>query len=775
MAAVAGLVAVFAACEDDSAGGGRGGVEVGGSGVSVAELGDGDGWAVQVGGVTLLESAAGKAAVVRSVADSAESLFGSFYFEEREIARVEASGATVQGGEGAGATVSLGSSIAAIRFEPLTDGVVRGRVTAEPQGLQELQGLQGPQEPQGGDGAMARPVLRFACRDGGRFAGLGAQVDGFDHRGEIVPLWVAEQGNGKKVGATRQDFPMGDVHDSYFPVPWVFDPAGGWGILIEGTARTVLDLCATDPDAFAIEVRSSRWSFLLVTGDSPLQLIERMTAQTGRQSLPNPWALGVWTDAVRGQQAVLEHARALRAAGAPVSAIWSEDWAGNRENRLTGFGLTYHWDTDEALYPDLPGMIDELESMGFAFLGYFNTFLQEDSTQWEQGLADGHAATRESGEPYVFTAPSLRNATLVDVTRPQTRQWMGRYMRAAADLGIRGWMADFAEWLPTDSVVDAGDGWEAHNDYPRQWASLNREILETAYPDGDWIFFSRSGWTGSWTSSPVIWGGDQNTDWEALDGMPSALALGVNLGASGVPFYASDIGGYASLGDVEHRTKELWQRWTEMAAWSPLMRTHHGHGAAANWQLIATEQTESDAQTLEHFVRFAKLHQSLLPYLQGLAAQAESRGWPLIRGCFLHHPEHDGAWRSDQYLLGEHVLVAPIIKPGADRRQVWLPPGRWTRWDGDGARLDGPGEVEAIAAIGAIPVFLREGAVIPTLATPPDTLVGWQSEGVTGLTADAELLVHHVAGAPGSFTLADGTVLTPGQAPTGRPVSWKSR
>ena len=259
------------------------GVEIGGSGVSLAAFEGG--WALTRRGRVTVSSAVGQPALIREVDDDALMQFGSFYFDEVERSRHEGTEAVV-----ANEVVQL-PGVGSITFEPVDEGVVRGRVAPE-------------------DAAGGRVILRMACGASTRFAGLGAQVHRLDQRGRRVPMWVAEQGNGKKVGATMTDFPAGDLHDSYFPIPWLFDPAAGWGLLVEGTSRVVFDLCAEDPAAWTIEVRSARWSFLFVQGDSPLQILERMTAQTGRQALPNPWALGVWTDAVRGQEAVLEHARA---------------------------------------------------------------------------------------------------------------------------------------------------------------------------------------------------------------------------------------------------------------------------------------------------------------------------------------------------------------------------------------------------------------------------------------------------------------------------------
>ena len=166
-----------------------------------------------------------------------------------------------------------------------------------------------------------------------------------------------------------------------------------------------------------------------------------------------------------------------------------------------------------------------------------------------------------------------------------------------------------------------------------------------------------------------------------------------------------------------------------------------------------------------------------MPYQEGLAAEAEAKGWPLKRGMILHHPAYEEAWRSDQYLLGEHVLVAPVIERGATTRRVWLPPGRWTPWEGatPGERLSGPAEIEVNAPIGTVPVFLAEGAVIPIFPDPPDTLVGWEAPGLIGLSPPPDLEVHYVDGVPGSFTLADGVRLTPGEPVPGRTVRWVVR
>ena len=98
-------------------------------------------------------------------------------------------------------------------------------------------------------------------------------------------------------------------------------------------------------------------------------------------------------------------------------------------------------------------------------------------------------------------------------------------------------------------------------------------------------------------------------------------------------------------------------------------------------------------------------------------------------------------------------------------------PGR----GGPGERLTGPAEIEVAAPVGTVPVFLAEGAVVPIFPEPPDTLVGWESPGLSDLTPPPDLEVHYVDGEPGSFTLAGGARLIPGEALPGRSVRWVVR
>jgi sulfoquinovosidase len=434
----------------------------------------------------------------------------------------------------------------------------------------------------------------------------------------------------------------------------------------------------------------------------------------------------------------------------PVSAIWTEDWIG-AESTQTGYRLSYAWQWDDELYPDLPDQISSLHGAGFAFLGYFNPFVPATVEMWDEGTEDGYLINDQDGETYAFQDPAFRTASLVDLTDPDAVAWLRDYQRhAAEELGIDGWMADFAEWLPHDARMHSGEtGWEVHNRYPLLWQEANRSALVEAHaqqsPANDWTFFARSGWAsingGSAGTTPTMWGGDQDTNFKYDDGFPTIVPIGAHLGLSGVAIFGSDIAGYNSLGTT-NTDKELFFRWSATGAFHPLMRTHHGGDECDNWHF------ERDADTLEHFRRYASIHTLLFPYFSGLVDEATAFGWPLTRHPYLVEPTRSALWTGSQYqfFLGDDLLVAPVLERGADSREVTLPEAGWWPLFGQApvnevSDVDGEAVSASVDAdITEIPVFVRPGTALPLLYEVVDSLYGASEPDVTELDDVADKL-----------------------------------
>ncbi len=583
-------------------------------------------------------------------------------------------------------------------------------------------------------GDLNRISAAFACRPDEHFLGLGGQSWDVDHRGWTVPLWVTEDGLGKYADDDyHDDWPFkGSRHDTHTPMPVLLSSAG-YGLVVETDAYVKVSLCDEADEKARVEVWDRHLRLRLFTGKDPTAIVERMTAWLGRPKMPPPFAFGLWIDAMYGPENVLRVAKKLRDSKIPTSALWTEDWRGGYAEGSGGYTLEENWNVDPTLYPDLPGLSAKLRGMGFKFLTYNNTFLSSSADIFDEALAKGHSIKKADGSPYKFQGHKFELASLLDLTSPAARGWARAIYEEGINKGSDGWMADFCEWTPTDALFASGaDGRLVHNAYPRMYHRLNRELLDDRFAkDGiERLTFVRSAWLGSQPLVDVVWAGDQQTDWSLGDGMPSVIPMGIGLGISGFPWYGHDIGGYFS-GFTKTTTQELWYRWVTLGALSPVMRTHHGKSAKKNWNW------ESDAGSTAHMRRWASFHTRLFPYLWQMARVARAHGTPIMRPLALGWPDFEPGWTAtDQYMLGDRLVVAPIIEEGATKRQVRLPAGRWyrLRWGEPGkpppATGDvievavGDGAVQAEAAVDDIAMYVPAGTVLPLMRDEITTLAG---------------------------------------------------
>ncbi len=526
------------------------------------------------------------------------------------------------------------------------------------------------------------------CTEGGSFHGFGEQYSGVEHSGESFTLWVSEQGIGRDGSSWQLS---GDESTTYFPMPWYLD-ARGFGVLIDTDRRVEASVCETERAEFQV-VGAEELAFRVLHGPGPKDVVRQLGDRVGRPEAPPDWAYGTWMCMQGGQEAVLEQVDAIEAADIPATVLWVQDWTGRRQNLGGGYGVQYRWlaDTQE-LYPELEAFLGGLKDRGYHVVGYVNPFVDPALEHWDEMEAEGMLPVDpQTGETYTFLGPRGEMST-ADLSNPATREYILGFLEDAVALGLDGWMADFAEWLPHDAVLHTGDAAEVHNTYPELWQSLSRSALGS-----DGLYFARSGWAGVQSQAQIHWVGDQEADFSTTDGLPTVVPAMLSLGLSGQPFVTHDIAGFSG----GPSSRELFQRWTELGAFTPYMRTHDGNARDEN------HRWDSDPETTQHFARMARVHQALGPELQILAAEAAETGTPIVRHLLFEYDDDVETWAlSDQYLLGPDLLVAPILHEGQTERQVYLPADTWFNvWTGEA--FDGPGWFTMDGPVGAPPVFSR--------------------------------------------------------------------
>ncbi len=521
--------------------------------------------------------------------------------------------------------------------------------------------------------------------------GGGEQFSRLDLRGSRLPLLSEEQGVGRAknlvtLAADIHSGAGGRWYSTYFPQPSFVTTGGTW-VLGHNGCYAVFDFRGGLPR----RMRSSRYraGLLFWTGEVQVDLgrspggvagaVSALSERLGRQPRLADWVdqgliLGLQggSDVVRRKLAVADEA------GITTTGVWAQDWEGRR---VTSFGsqLFWNWEYDAHLYPDMPRLLEELHGSGKRFLGYINPFLATDGAQYAEAADKGYLVRDPSGEPYRIVVTTFPSG-LVDLTNPEAVAWIKSVIkRNMIDLGLDGWMADFGEYLPADAMLyDGTPAMDFHNRYPAQWARANYEAVAEAGKLDEIVFFTRAGFTGSSRYVPATWAGDQMVDWSRHDGLPSVLPAALSLGMSGVGVHHSDIGGYTTL-FWKRRSRELFQRWAEQAAFSMIMRNHEGNRPGSNWQW------DGDAATLSHLRRMVDVFVALRPYRRSVLDEYYTTGIPPLRPLVFHDDARRPARRAQtrSYLYGSDLFVAPVLSRGQRLLRVDLPGDDWIHlWSG---------------------------------------------------------------------------------------------
>ncbi|MFE5139829.1 TIM-barrel domain-containing protein [Streptomyces fagopyri] len=557
-------------------------------------------------------------------------------------------------------------------------------------------------------GGAARWMQRSEVAADARFFGLGGRAAGPRLRDGTYRLWNTDPG--------RPFAPGDDPLYITMPVQMVVADAATHLVFHDTSWDGTVALREGEEGAGSGHDRAGTCELRMDGGPlrcwvmvgTPARVLHAWVSLAGAPALPPAWALGHhharW--GFGSEQEVRRIVAGYQERDLPLDAVHLD---------IDHYDAHQVFTVDRERFPGLPALAGDLRRDGIRLVSIVDAAVKAEpgNAVYDRGVAE-NAFVRDASGRAVRSVVWPGDSVHPDFTDARVRQWWGGLYEERLAQGFAGFWHDMNEptsftafgesTLPRSARHSlegrGGDHREAHNVYALGMARAAYEGLRHLVPQERPFLFSRSGWAGMQRYGGT-WSGDVATGWP---GLRASLSLVLGLGLCGVPYSGPDVGGFDGS-----PSPELYLRWFQLGAYLPLFRTH------ASLRAGRREPWEFGADVLEHARVALVERRRLSPYFMTLAHLAARTGAPYARPVWWGAPE-DRALRDceDTFLLGDCLLVAPVLDHGADRRAVQLPRGRWYDTVTEEA-YEGPAQVLLDAPLSRIPVLARAGAVLPVL------------------------------------------------------------
>ncbi|MBQ9408856.1 MAG: DUF4968 domain-containing protein, partial [Clostridia bacterium] len=488
-----------------------------------------------------------------------------------------------------------------------------------------------------------------------------------------------------------------------------FVTTGGWGILVDCGCPLIYD--DTKEESFLRLMGVEELDYYIIPGSCE-EIVQGYHCLTGKPALLPAWAFGYIQSQERyeSQDEILDLVRDYRKRGIGIDCA-VEDWMSWPD------GMWGQKSFDEKRFYDPKAMTDALHALNTRFM----------ISIW----ANPNPKTRDSQE-LKEKGLMLAGDAIYNALDPRARAMYWRQAREGLyRYGVDAWWCDSSEpwtsewghkerpdeaetFFETGATAADALGMDRANSFAFYHAQTMYEGQRSEDDGKRVVNLTRSAWTGQQRYGTILWSGDITASWKTLK---TQIAIGLNMCASGFPYWTQDIGGFFVKkgdawywdGDFENgwddpEFRELYVRWYQYAAFLPVFR---GHGTD-----VRRELTNLRGEEYEAALKYNRLRYRLLPYIYSMAGKTALCGGTLMKPLGFAYPGDETARNiSDEYLFGDDILVCPVTEYRATARRVYLPEGKWLEV-ATGKYCEG-GWHEAHAPLDTLPLFIRAGAILP--------------------------------------------------------------
>ncbi|UQD51381.1 alpha-glucosidase [Bacillus methanolicus] len=526
------------------------------------------------------------------------------------------------------------------------------------------------------------------------FYGFGEKTGFLDKRGEKMTMWNSD------VYAPHNP----ETDSLYQSIPYFMTLRNGFahGIFFDNTFKTTFDFRSEETN-YSFSAEGGQINYYVLAGPTPKDVLEQYTFLTGRMPIPPKWAIGYHQSrySYETEQEVRELAKTFIEKGIPLDVIYLDI------HYMDGYRV---FTFDKERFPNPKQLIKDLKEQGIRIVPIVDPGVKEDPEYYiyQEGIRGDHFCKYIEGNIY-FGDVWPGNSAFPDFTSSKVRKWWGEKHRFYSDLGIEGIWNDmnepavFNETKTMDvKVMHDNDGdprthRELHNIYGLMMGESTYSGMKKQLNGKRPFLLTRAGYSGIQRYA-AVWTGDNRSFWEHLQ---MSIPMVMNLGLSGIPFAGADVGGFA-----HDSNGELLVRWTQVGAFIPFFRNHSALG-------FARQEPWSFGEKYEKAIKkYIELRYQWLPHLYSLFAEAHHTGTPVMRPLMMEYPKDENTYNlSDQFMVGDNVIIAPIMQPSVQHRVVYLPEGNWVDYWTEEV-FEGGKHHLVKADLNKLPIFIKQGSIL---------------------------------------------------------------